>query len=100
MLEYDAGISFDDVTVEQYLNDIVKERNKLAHKKLDVCKTQEYILFYDNMKQLEERKCPADCSEHTDEFKTSIEQWNNIRKDIHKFGNQIDNVQRKLRDES
>lgn len=97
MLEYDSEISFEDVTVEKYLNDIVKARNTLAHKKLDVCKTQEYILYYDNMKQLEARKCPADCSEHTNEFKISIEQWNGIRKDIHRFGNQIDNVQKRIK---
>ena len=96
MLEYDTKISFEDVTVERYISDIVKARNTLAHKKLDVCKTQEYILYYDNMKQLEARKCPADCVEHTDEYKISIEQWNNIRKDIHRFGNQIDNVQKSI----
>ena len=96
MLEYDTEISFEDVTVEQYINDIVKARNTLAHKKLDVCKTQEYILYYDNMKQFEARKCPADCLEHSDEYKISIEQWSNIRKDIHKFGNQIDNVQKSI----
>lgn len=97
MLEYDSEISFEDVTVEKYLNDIVKARNTLAHKKLDVCKTQEYILYYDTLKQLEARKCPADCSEHTDKFKISIDQWNDIRKDIHRFGNQIDNVQKSIR---
>lgn len=34
MLEYDSELTFDDVTVEQYLSEIVKARNTLAHKKL------------------------------------------------------------------
>ena len=97
MLEYDAEISFEDISVEQYITDIVKARNTLAHKKLDVCKTQKYILYYDTMKQLESRECPADCAKHTDEYKISIEQWDKIRKDIHRFGNQIDNVQKSIK---
>ena len=44
MIEFDSGLDFDDVTVEDYINNIVKARNTLAHKKLDVCKTQESII--------------------------------------------------------
>lgn len=80
MLEYDSELTFDDVTVEQYLSEIVKARNTLAHKKLDVCRTQEYILYYDTMRQLEARKCQEDCIEHSDNYKISINEWNELRK--------------------
>lgn len=97
MIEFDSELSFDDITVNDYLSNIVKARNTLAHKKLDVCRTQEYILYYDTMKQLEARKCPEDCIEHSDTHKISINQWNDLRKEIHKFGNEIDNVQKKIK---
>ena len=96
MIEFDAELSFDEVTVNDYLGNIVKARNTLAHKKLDVCKTQEYILYYDTMKQMKARKCPDDCEKHSNDYKISISQWNNLRRDIHKFGNEIDNVQKKM----
>lgn len=96
MLEYDSALTFDDVIVDHYLNEIVKVRNTLAHKKLDVCRTQEYILFYDTMRQLEARKCPEDCIEHSDNYKISINEWNELRKKIHAFGNEVDEIQKKL----
>ena len=96
MLEYDSELTFDDVTVEQYLSEIVKARNTLAHKKLDVCRTQEYILYYDTMRQLEARKCPEDCIEHSENYKISINEWNELRKKIHAFGNEVDETQKKL----
>lgn len=96
MLEYDSELTFDDVTVEQYLSEIVKARNTLAHKKLDVCRTQEYILYYDTMRQLEARKCQEDCIEHSDNYKISINEWNELRKKIHAFGNEVDETQKKL----
>ena len=98
MLEYDSELNFDDVTVEQYLNEIVKARNTLAHKKLDVCRTQEYILFYDTMRQLEARKCPEACIEHSDSYKISINEWNELRKKIHAFGNEVDETQKKMQE--
>ena len=95
MVEYDK-LNFNDVTVEQYLNEIVKARNTLAHKKLDVCRSQEYILYYDTIKQLEARMCPENCSEHNDSYKISISKWNELRKKIHIFGTEIDATQKKL----
>ena len=97
MIEFDPELSFNDITVDDYLDNIVKARNTLAHKKLDVCRTQEYILYYDTMKQLVARKCPDDCIAHSDDYKISISQWNSLRKDIHKFGNEIDDVQKKIK---
>lgn len=97
MLDFDEELSFENVTIEQYLGEIVKARNTLAHKKLDVCKTQEYILYYDTIKQLVERKCPEDCNYHNDENKISLDRWNELRKKIQSFGYQIDDVQKSIK---
>ena len=32
------------------------------------------------MRQLEARKCPEDCIEHSDNYKISINEWNELRK--------------------
>ena len=87
---------FKEVTVQQYIDEIIDARNKLAHKKLDVCKTQKYIKYYDNIKQSEDRECPNDCIGHSNENKYSLEQWNELRKKVLKFGKSIDSIQGKL----
>ena len=43
MVDFLAETEFEEVTVQQYIDEIIKARNTLAHKKLDVCKTQKYI---------------------------------------------------------
>lgn len=87
---------FKEVTVQQYIKDIIGARNKLAHKKLDVCKTQKYIKYYDTITQFKERKCPDDCMNHSNKYKYSLEEWNDLRKKVQKFGKSIDIIQEKL----
>lgn len=96
MIEFDNTSTFSEITIEQYLSEIVKARNTLAHKKLDVCKMQKNILYYDTMKQLKARKCPDNCEQHNDSYKISIDEWKELRKKIHIFGTEIDEVQKKL----
>lgn len=48
------------------------------------------------MRQLEARKCQEDCIEHSDNYKISINEWNELRKKIHAFGNEVDETQKKL----
>lgn len=98
MIEFDNALTFSEITIEQYLSEIVKARNTLAHKKLDVCKMQKNILYYDTMKQLKARKCPNNCEQHDDSYKISIEEWKELRKKIHIFGTEIDDVQKNLID--
>lgn len=98
MIESDPEFTFEAEKVNSYLDHIVNMRNKLAHKKLDLCRTQEYILYYDTMKQLEERKCPENCSENTNDNKISIEQWNELRNEIRKFGKEINDIQTKMKE--
>lgn len=96
MTEFLGEDSFEGYSLDTYLNETVKERNKLAHKKLELCKTQQYILYYDTIDQKENRKCPVDCEQHTDEFKISIQDWDRIRKNVIGFGKCFDLVQNKL----
>lgn len=54
------------------------------------------IKYYDDIDQFENRKCPKDCKEHTNDNKYSMDDWNEIRKNVQKFGRSIDAVQEKL----
>lgn len=96
MITFLGEVSFEEVTLEKYFEDIVKARNNLAHKKLDLCKMQRYIKYYDDIDQFENRKCPKDCKEHTNDNKYSMDDWNEIRKNVQKFRRSIDAVQEKL----
>lgn len=96
MITFLGEVSFEEVTLEKYFEDIVKARNNLAHKKLDLCKMQRYIKYYDDIDQFENRKWPKDCKEHTNDNKYSMDDWNEIRKNVQKFGRSIDAVQEKL----
>lgn len=96
MITFLGEVSFEEVTLEKYFEDIVKARNNLAHKKLDLCKMQRYIKYYDDIDQFENRKCPKDCNEHTNDNKYSMDDWNEIRKNVQKFGRSMDAVQEKL----
>ena len=96
MVDFLAETEFEEVTVQQYIDEIIKARNTLAHKKLDVCKTQKYIKYYDTINQFEDRQCPEDCGAHSDDNKYSLEQWDALRKKVQKFGKSIDVIQGKL----
>ena len=96
IMDYLGEESFSENSLDTYLDKTVKERNKLAHKKLELCKTQQYILYYDTIDQKENRKCPDDCEQHTDQYKISVQEWKEIRKNVIAFGKCFDAVQDKL----
>lgn len=96
IMDYLGEDSFSENSLDTYLDKTVKERNKLAHKKLELCKTQQYILYYDTIDQKENRKCPDDCEQHTDQYKISVQEWKEIRKNVIAFGKCFDAVQDKL----
>lgn len=80
MVKYLDETEFKRVSVQQYIDEIIKTRNTLAHKKLDICRTQKYIKYYDTIKQLENRKCPDSCENHIDDNKYSLDEWTELRK--------------------
>lgn len=100
MISYKKQNAFDEYSIEKYLNEIVKIRNTIAHKKLDICKTQKYILYCDNIKQLSSRRCPEDCIEHQNNNKMSIEQWEETRKDIISYGKCFDIILEEIMEQS
>lgn len=87
---------FKEISVRQYIDEIVKARNNLAHKKLDICKQQMYIKYYDDIIQFEQRACPETCESHNDDNKYSVRQWNALRKNAQKFGKSMDLIQKRL----
>ncbi len=96
MLEFNGETAFGDYSVQDYLHEIVKARNDLAHKKLDVCRMQKYILYYDKISQYEKRKCTDNCDNHTDDFKYSLEDWKRIRRNARLFEKGIEEIQKNL----
>ena len=80
ILRAQSNSTFDEYSITNYLNEIVKKRNTVAHKKLDVCKQQRFIKHYDNINQYARNLCPEDCREHTDDRKISLDEWLEIVK--------------------
>ena len=96
MVEFLGDDEFSSVSIDTYTSEIINARNNLAHKKLDVCQMQSYVLYADTMKQYKSRMCPKDCKDHEDSNKYSLEQWKDIRSKVLKFGDEIDKLQTKL----
>lgn len=88
--------TFSEHSIIDYLNEIVKKRNTVAHKKLDVCKQHKYIKHYDNINQYEKNVCPEDCSEHTDDRKISIDEWLKIVKLTNEYSKLFDKISLEL----
>lgn len=96
MLEFLGENAFDDYSVQQYMEEVVKARNTLAHKKLDVCKMQKYILYYDKISQYRSRSCPPSCDLHSDEQKYSLNDWEEIRKNARIFEKEMMEIQKSM----
>lgn len=80
MISFLAADIAKDFDYHNYMEKVIKMRNTLAHKKLDLCKEQKYINFADDILQYQSRACPKNCSNHTDDFKVSVEEWEKIKK--------------------
>lgn len=96
MIEFLDPQTVQEIQINKYFQNIIDVRNKLAHKKLEICKTQQFILYYDTIDQKNDRVCPEDCSKHNDMNKISLKDWEAIRKDMIIFGKYFDDVQTNL----
>lgn len=92
IIEFSGTKTFDNHSIEDYIGKIVNLRNTVAHKKLDICRTQKNILYYDNINQFCARRCPEDCKDHINEFKISVEGWKEIRRQIISYGTCFDAI--------
>lgn len=81
-----------DQWLDNYFNNIVTKRNTVAHKKLEICRMQKNILYYDNINQYNNRQCPESCDLHDDNNKISVEQWMNIKKQLIDYGKYFDDI--------
>lgn len=80
MIKFNNETVFEEVSLDDY-NEVKKLRNKLAHKKLEVCGAQQHIICSDNINQHKDRLCSPDCdSASTDDNKISLDQWDIMRK--------------------
>jgi len=92
IIEFNNEGVFSDYTIENYFGDIVKKRNNVAHKKMDICRMQKNILYYDNINEYYKRQCPDNCDQHFDDNKISIPQWMDIRKQLISYGKCFDAI--------
>lgn len=92
IMQFNNEDTFDKYTIENYINKIVKLRNTIAHKKLDICRTQENILYYDNINQFYRQMCPDKCEENTNKNTISVKQWMDIRKEVIEYGNCFETI--------
>ena len=96
ILNAQGNCLFNDHSISDYLNEIVKYRNTVAHKKLDICKQQKYIKHYDNITQYERNVCPENCSEHTDDRKIPLDNWLKIVKLTNEYSKLFDQLSSEL----
>lgn len=92
VLDFNEEKVFENYTIQDYMEKIIKTRNTVAHKKLDICRMQKNILFYDNINQYCNRKCPDNCKDHNEENKISVVQWMDIRKQVIEYGKCFDAI--------
>lgn len=100
MIEYNNETVFQEISIDEY-KEVTKLRNKLAHKKLEVCGTQQHIICSDNINQHKDRMCLPDCdAASTDENKISLDQWDKMRKKVVDYGKCFDALLDKIMEET
>lgn len=86
----------ENATIQNYFNNVVKKRNVLAHKKLDICDNLDHIKYCDTLKQFKNRACNTSCDQCTGEFSITVDEWEQIRKDTNAFTLIFDGMLSKL----
>ena len=95
ILNYLEKDKIDSVLLDKYLNEIVSMRNNLAHRKLEVCKANKQVMHYNSINDFEQKKCKVNCTktcEHSSDNRVSVETWNDIKKELKIFGQQMDEL--------
>ena len=70
-------------------------RNKLAHRKLEICNSCQYVLHYNDIDDYEQKHCCNECDDncvHTEDNKICVEDWNNLKKELIEFGQSMDKL--------
>jgi len=98
ILSEQSNNTFNEHSISDYFNKIVKKRNTVAHKKLDICKQQKYIKYFDNINQFDKGICSEDCSEHINDGKISLEEWKELVKLTNEYSKLFDKILLELTD--
>lgn len=91
-----GALGESDANIESYFDSIVKKRNTLAHKKLDICDNGNRIKYCDTLDQFKARRCDQQCENCYDTNSISFEDWNGIRKQANAFSLWFDTILSKL----
>lgn len=94
--EIASALGENKARFEGYFNSVVKRRNTLAHKKLDICFNGNRIKYCDTMNQFRARQCDQQCADCSDTNSISVEDWNGIRKQTNAFSITFDTILSKL----
>lgn len=95
IIQYKSVSDVDSGKIDNYLNKLVDLRNKLAHRKLEICNSCQYVLHYNDINDYEQKHCCSECDDccvHTGDNKICVEEWNNLKKELIEFGQSMDKL--------
>ena len=96
LLKLEEDKPFEDEQIIEYLETVIKNRNTVAHKKIDICRQHKYLKYYDTIRQYRTRRCPYDCKDHDNKNKISYEEWKELLKKTNEFSKKFDTILEKL----
>lgn len=95
IIQYKSVSDVDSDKVDNYLNKLVDLRNKLAHRKLEICNSCQYVLHYNDIDDYEQKHCCNECDDscvHTEDNKICVEDWDSLKKELIEFGQSMDKL--------
>lgn len=95
VLTYTNANLIDNNLLNDYLSSTIPVRNKLAHRKLEVCKSNKQIMHYNTILDFEKKSCQHDCTDqciHPANNKVDVQEWENIKKRLKNIGEQFDEL--------
>lgn len=95
ILQYKSADKLENARIDNYLDKLVDLRNKLAHRKLEICNSCKYILHYNDIGDYKEKHCCSECGDncvHTENNKVCVEDWDSLKKELIEFGQSMDSL--------
>lgn len=95
IIQYKSVSDMDRNKIDNYLNKLVDLRNKLAHRKLEICNSCQYVLHYNDINDYEKKHCCYECNDscvHTEDNKICVDDWDSLKKELMEFGQSMDSL--------
>lgn len=95
ILQYKSADNIKGAKINNYLDKLVTLRNKLAHRKLEICNSCKYVLHYNDIEDYEQKHCCSECDDncvHAENNKVCIEDWDKLKKELVEFGQSMDSL--------